>query len=100
MIISAFSARFKKKNFIQIIVTTIFLLGVMYVAFNLESLLGKLAEHATSINDLISKLYYPAGAFTGLVTNFKVNDLVFFIAIHVVISAAIVFLLVAYLFKS
>lgn len=99
MIISAFSARFKKKNFIQIIVTTIFLLGVMYVAFNLESLLGKLAEHATSINDLITKLYYPAGAFTGLVTNFSVNDLLFFIGIHVVISAAIVFLLSRIYFK-
>ena len=99
MIISAISAKFKKKNFIQIIVTTVFLLAVMYVAFNLESLLGKLAEHATSINDLISKLYYPAGAFTGLITDFKVNDLVFFIAIHVVISAAIVFLLSRVYFK-
>lgn len=93
MIISAFSSRFKKKNFIQIIVTTVFLLGVMYIAFNLETLLGKLAEHATSINDLITKLYYPAGAFTGLITDFSVNNLILFIAIHVGISVLIVFLL-------
>ena len=71
MFISLVSSKFKKKNIVQIIVTTLFLLGVLYISFNLEGLIIKISENATSINDIITKLYYPAGLYIKLINKIR-----------------------------
>lgn len=86
------ASKFKKKNFIQIIISTVFLLGVLYISFNLEKILMNLAEKATTINDLITKLYYPAGAYLKLITEFKITDLIAFIGIHALLFIALIFI--------
>jgi len=91
--ISKASSRFKGKNIAQIILITIFLLLIMYVSFNLKNILNTLATNASSINDLISKLYYPAGAYVKLVTNFNIIELLLFIMIHVVLFIIMIMIL-------
>ncbi len=92
-IISGTSSKFRFKNLVQIIITTFFLLIIMYASFNLEKIITNLAQNASSINDLITKLYYPAGAYIGLVTNFNIKDLVLFILIHLAIFVVMIFAL-------
>ena len=99
VITSGLASRFKYKNLVQIIITTIFFVGLMYVSFNLQNIIDALTKNATSINDLITKIYYPAGAFVNLATDFKIVDLLIFIGINAGIFALIVFLISKVYFK-
>ena len=98
-IISSASSKFRFKNLVQIIITTIFLLVIFYISFNLEKIIMNIAENAKSINDLITKLYYPAGAYIGLVTDFNIKDLVIFILSHLTIFIVMIFALSKVYFK-
>lgn len=86
-VISHTSSKFKFKNFAQIVITMLILLVVFYLSFNLEGMIAKLAENASNINDTITKVYYPAGAYIKIVTNFNIVDLLVFIFIHLAIFA-------------
>ena len=99
VITSGLSSRFKYKNLVQIIITTIFFVGLMYVSLNLQDIIKRLTENASSLNEIITKIYYPAGAFVNLVTDFKVVDLLIFIGINVGLFALIVFLISKIYFK-
>ena len=93
MIISFISTKFKRKNVVQIIVTTVVLVGVMALSFNSNGLLNKIVENATSINEMISKIYYPAGLYIDLITNFNIQSLLIFIGLHLGVFAITILLL-------
>lgn len=93
MLLSATSTKFKYKNIAQIILTTIILLFVFYISFNLENVVKDLALKATSINDLITRLYYPAGAYIKMITNFNILDLLLFIIINISLFILSIYLL-------
>jgi ABC-2 type transport system permease protein len=59
----------------------------------------KLAENATSINDLITKLYFPAGLYINLITNFNIKDLLILIFSNIGIFAISIFILSKFYFK-
>ena len=82
--ISGLSSRFKAKNMVQTVLIVALGLAVLYASWNLDGVLSKIAAHATSINDFITKVYYPAGAYVGLVTDFEVLNLVIFILVNTV----------------
>ena len=42
---------------------------------NLKALISTIAENATSISEILTRLYFPAGLFTNMITNFNVVDL-------------------------
>ena len=81
VITSSISSRFKFKNFTQILVSFVIILGVFLLSMNIDSFIEKIVVHATSINDFIIKLYYPAGVYAKLVTDFNIVDLLIFILI-------------------
>ena len=99
MITSSISAKFKKKNIVQIIITFILLIGVMYLSMNLKELISKIAENATSISEILTRLYFPAGLFTNMITNFNVVDLLILIGSNIGIFAIAVFILSKVYFK-
>lgn len=92
-IISYSSSKFKLKNIAQIAITMVFLLAVFLVSFNLQTIIGNLAQNATSINDIITNLYYPAGAYIKLITDFNIIDFAIYFLVHVGIFAITVFAL-------
>ena len=98
-IISSLSSRFKYKNVVQIAISMIFLLGILILSFNSEGIVNYLIKHATDINDLITKIYYPAGAYTKLILNFKVLDLLIFIIINIGVFAISIAILGKFYFK-
>ncbi|MBQ3326106.1 hypothetical protein IJG79_03100 [Candidatus Saccharibacteria bacterium] len=89
-ITAGFSARFKMKNLVQIITTTVFLIAILVVLSKLESIMGAIAENATSINEVITKLYYPVGAYISMVTDFNIWTLILYIAIHLALFGTLV----------
>ena len=98
-ITSLISTKFKYKNIAQIVFTTIALIGVMFLSFNLKSVLGDLAQNATSINDLITKIYYPAGAYASLATEFNIVTLLIYIGSHLALVVLTIFVLSKIYFK-
>ena len=98
-LISKLSSRFKFKNIAQIIFITIFLLIMLYVSFNIRSILNNIASNANSINDIITKIYYPAGAYVRLVTNFNILELLLFIIIHIILFVITIIVLSSIYFK-
>ena len=94
-----FSSKFKKKSLVQIIVSIVFMIGVMYLSFNMNGLLSKIALNAASIHDLISKIYYPAGLYIGLILDFNIINLLIFISINIFVFTLIVLLFSKVYFK-
>lgn len=99
MIIVGLSSRFKYKNLVQIVTTTIVLLGIFYMSMNMEGFFNYLVKHATSLNDLISKIYYPAGVYAKLANSFNITDLLIFILVNVIIFLIAIFILSKFYFK-
>ncbi len=84
-LITFFSSRFKGKNAVQTILTVILLLVIMYFSYNSENLIMNIAKNASSINDFITKLYYPAGAYIDLISKFDFIKLLEFIFVNVLL---------------
>ena len=82
-IIAFSSAQFKHKNIAQIILTTLLLLVLLFVSINIKDILQTLAQNAKSVNEIITKLYYPAGQYIHLVLDFKFVDYLIFILTNV-----------------
>ena len=76
------SSKFKGKNFIQSLITMVFLIGVLYFTYNSDNLVKNIAQNASSLSDFITKLYYPAGAYIELITKFEPIKLLEFILVH------------------
>ena len=81
-VITFVASKFKGKNIVQTLITGIFLLGVLYFSYNSENLFNDIAKNAANINDFITKLYYPAGAYIELITKFDIIKLLEFIFIN------------------
>ena len=99
VIISNITSKFKFKNLAQIVIPMLIILGVLYLSYNMDGVYEDIAKHATSINDFIMKIYYPAGVYSKLITNFNIIDLLIFILINIVILVVAIFILSRFYFK-
>lgn len=95
-IIKGLSAKFKARNIMQVLFTSLILLGIFYVSFNMQGMLANIVQNANSIQEIITKIYYPAGLYINLIQNFNILDLVTLLAINIV--PAFVFVYVASIF--
>ena len=99
VISSSVTSRFKYKNAVQIITSLVFIIVIMAISFNMDKYIEYLLKHATSINDLITKIYYPAGIYSKLVVDFHILDLLIFIIINITIFAISIYILSKFYFK-
>ena len=95
-IIKGLSSRFKTKNIVQIVLTSAMLLLIFYASFNIQGLIANIIQNAKNINEVITKIYYPAGLYINLIQNFNILDLAILLAINII--PAIVFVYVASIF--
>lgn len=95
-IIKGVTSKFKARNIIQVILTTIMLLVIFYASFNMQGIMENIAQNANSINEVITKIYYPAGLYINLIQNFNISDLVILFAINII--PAIIFIYIASIF--
>ncbi len=87
------ASKFKGKNIAQTVITVIFILGIMYFSYNSEMLITNIAKNASSINDFITKIYYPAGKYIELVTEFKITHLLEFIVVNIALFIVTIILI-------
>lgn len=98
-IISRISSKFKFKNLVQIITTTIFLIGVLYISFNIKGIVDNFGDKAIIFNKFITKLYYPCDAYVRMVIDFKWKDLLLFVLINTSIFVISILVLSKFYFK-
>ena len=98
-LITSISSRFKYKNIMQIVISMIFLVTFLYASFRLNDLVEYLAKNATSINDIIMKLYYPAGVYINLISDFSILELLKFILINIIITIISILILSKFYFS-
>ena len=98
-IISTSSSNFKNKNIVQTIITFILLLLIFYASFNLDSFINNISENAFTINEIITKIYYPISLYIKLVTDFSVLNLIIYIVLNLAILAVSILIFSKLYFK-
>ena len=98
-IIKGIASRSKAKNIVQIVLTTIMLLFIFYASFNMQGFIANITQNANSINDAITKIYYPAGLYIKLIQNFNILDLVILLAINIIPAILFVYIASIFYFK-
>ena len=98
-ITSGLSSRFKYKNIAQIVISMVFCIGIVYLSMNTNNFYNYIVAHATGINDLITKIYYPAGVYADLITKFDIVKLLIFIGVNLVIFVLGILVLSKFYFK-
>lgn len=92
-IIKMFSTKFKAKKIIQTVLTISIFMVIFILSLNIQNIIGNIIENATNINDMITKIYYPAGLYANLIQNFNLIDLLILVAINII--PAILFIYIA-----
>lgn len=83
-LIKSVSSKFKAKKITQTALTMLIFLGIMFLSLNMNSIITNMIENASSINEIISKIYYPIGLYIGLINDFNVVDLLKLILINAI----------------
>ena len=98
-IVKLVSSKMKHKKIVQMILTGIVLVGLIAFSYTMGDIVTQVAKHATSINDFLTKIYYPIGAYISLIDKFDIAILIKLILIHVI--PLILFILIGqkYYFK-
>ena len=98
-IIKGITSKFKTRNIMQVILTSIMLLFIFYASFNVQGLIANIAQNANSINEVITKIYYPAGLYINLIQNFNGLDLIILLAINIVPAITFIYIASIFYFK-
>ena len=78
------SSKVKSKRLIQTILTGILLVFIILISTKTNDFINNIAKNATSINDFLTKIYYPIGAYINLITKFDMIELVKLVLIHII----------------
>ena len=98
-IVKLLSSKMKHKKLFQTLLTGILIVALLVFSSNIGDLATAVAKHATSINDFLTKIYYPIGAYISLIEKF---DIVIFIKLVLInIIPLVLFVLIGqkYYFK-
>ncbi|MBQ1496289.1 MAG: hypothetical protein IIZ40_02920 [Bacilli bacterium] len=99
LITSFLSSKFKFKNLTQILLSMIFLLGILFFTMNLESIFEYFKNNSNSISDIIKKIYYPSAVYLDLINEFNLFELIKFILVNIFIYVIGILILNKYYFK-
>lgn len=91
-IIKVASSKFKAKKIIQTLLSSIVFFGIFYLSMNLENFIQDIASNATSINDMLTKIYYPLGLYIDLIFKFDLLKLIKLVLINIL--PLIIFILI------
>ncbi len=83
-LLGVFSAKFKFKNFISIVLSLAFMGIVLILSFNMDKFLLNIASSVRSIQEIYFKLYFPAEYFYKAFVNYSIIDLILFILLSIV----------------
>ena len=103
--IAYFSTKFKKNNFVKVLLSFVMIMVIMVVSFGISGMshtasgLEVLGGIFANVGEKVERVYYPAGAYARMATEFKASELIIFILVNIVATIAVVFLISKIYFK-
>ena len=98
-IIKLISSKSKSKKIMQTILSSIICLGIFFLSFNINNFIESIAIKANSINDMITKIYYPVGAYITLIDKFDILVFIKLLLINIIPFILFILLGSRYYFK-
>lgn len=83
-LIKMISSKFKTKRVIQTILSCIIFMGIFFLSLNFNNFIENIASRASGINDVLTKIYYPVGAYVTLINDFDIWVFIKLILINVI----------------
>ena len=87
------SSRVNSKHIFQTVFSFILIFLCMYVSYGMEGFVNNIAASASSLNEVITRVYYPVGAYISLVNNFDIMTFFIYLGTHLIVFALIVWIL-------
>ncbi len=97
--IKLISSKSKSKKIIQTILSSIIFMGIFFLSFNLNNFINEIALRANSINDILTKIYYPVGAYITLINKFDIIVFIKLLLINIIPFILFILLGGKYYFK-
>ena len=98
-IVKMVSSKFKAKKIIQTVLSSIVFIGIFFVSFNLNSFMENIASNARNLNEMLTKIYYPIGAYISLINKFDILMFIKLLAINIIPFAIFIMLGQKYYFN-
>ena len=89
--IKLMSLKFKAKKLIQTIFSSIVFLGIFFFSFFADGFISNIISNASTINDVLIKIYYPVGLYVKLIFDFNLLDLVKLLLFNIISFAVFMF---------
>ncbi len=86
------SAKFKKKNIVQIILDLILVIIMFVSSIYIQVYIEKILENAKSINDIIMKIYYPLGLYIETIMEFSLFKIIALVAANIMLVISFIYL--------
>ena len=83
-LIKIVSSRFKFKKIMQTILSCTIFMGIFLLSFNFNNFISDIASKATGINDILTRIYYPVGAYVTLINKFDIVVLIKLLFINII----------------
>lgn len=77
------SSKYKKKNLVQTILMFSSFILIMLFSFNVNSFIDNITSMATSIDDVIKRIYLPIGLYSELLNGFDIKTFLLFLTINI-----------------
>lgn len=98
-IVKGISIKFKLKKLFQTVLTLVFMIGIFFVALNLEQMIGGIEQNADNINQSLESVYYPVKLYSNLVQNFNIIELLKLLAINIIPTILFIYIASIFYFK-
>ena len=92
-IVKMFSSKSNSKKLVQLLLTSVVFIGIFFINMYSRKALQTFISNAKSINEIITKIYYPTGAYLNLINEFNFLTLIKLLAINIL--PFILFILIA-----
>lgn len=97
--IKGVSSSVKFKKAVQTVFTLIIFLSIFVLSFYSNTLLTKLIKNASSVNDIISKIFYPIGIYVNLIQKFDFIEFIKLLLINLIPLLLFVYISSKYYFS-
>lgn len=98
-LIKLFSSESQFKKIVQTLLSTVVFMAIFFASANINSFLEEIVVYANSINETITKIYYPLGLYINLITDFNVLDLIKILLVNLIPFIIFIMLGAKYYFK-
>lgn len=98
-IVKGISTKFKLQKLFQTVLTLVFMIGIFFVALNLEQMIGGIEQNADNINQSLESVYYPVKLYSNLVQNFNIIELLKLLAINIIPTILFIYIASIFYFK-